>query len=243
MNKRKPASKSLFDHQGQIYFFLACLMLIFIVSCAPSSQQTQVQATPSATEPQPPPTQPSPTATSEDLIPQVWITYSSQTCEYSISYPSDMDILDEGTSSRSFGFITNNPDEAARNFIYVSVINQDIEILDGEPIYNYDPAEAGILLNLQVGESGISRDIPQAAEWFSYKRLEDTDIDGHAAQTYENIMPWEFPAGTKEMRYYLTLDGCTYQIGAYLDTTNSDQPGAITEDLFKQIVASIRVTP
>jgi len=64
-----------------------------------------------------------------------------------------------------------------------------------------------------------------------------------AAQKYENVQPWEFPSGTKEVRYYLSLNGCTYQIGGYLDTIQTNQPGAITEDLFNQIVATIHLMP
>jgi hypothetical protein len=81
------------------------------------------------------------------------------------------------------------------------------------------------------------------SQWFSYQRLPDTEIDGYAAKTYENVQPWEFPRGTKEIWYYLSVDGCTYHFGGYLETTQSNQPGAITETLFNQIVATIRVMP
>ena len=66
-------------------------------------------------------------------------------------------------------------------------------------------------------------------------------IGDQMAQAYENTQPWEFPAGTKEIRYYLKANDCTYQIGGYLDTTSSTQPGAISEDLFNQIVATFQV--
>lgn len=82
---------------------------------------------------------------------------------------------------------------------------------------------------------------PQVTPQFTYQRQPDTTIGGYAVQTYENVQPWEFPAGTKEIQYYVSLNGCTYQIGVYLDATQSNQPGAITEDLLRQIVATIRV--
>jgi hypothetical protein len=154
-----------------------------------------------------------------------------------------MQILDEGDYSQTLGFKMDNPDEGARNFVYVSLITPEIQSMGSEEVYNYDPTEADLLLNLQVGESKISRDIPQVSQWFSYLRMPDTDINGYDAKTYENVQPWEFLEGTKEIRYYLSLDGCIYQIGGYLDTTQSNQPGAITEDLFDQIVATIRVMP
>lgn len=239
--------KTQFSHQrispDRITFGLIGLFLATIVGCVPVSTQPIVQPTPSATEPLSMPTQPSPTATDEALIPTGWTTYTSQRCEYSISYPEDMQIWDESANSRTFGFKLDNPDEGARNFIYVSVINQEYPAPDGEGIYNYDPAEADLLLNMQVGESKASRDIPQVASSFTYQRLPDTTINGYAARTYENLKPWEFPNGTKEVRYYLSQNGCTYQIGGYLDTTQSNQPGAITEDLLHQILATIRVMP
>jgi hypothetical protein len=246
MNARTPLrfNSWLSQQRSQIYFCLACLLLMINISCAPLNQQMQGQATLSAFEPPPTSTSPpSPTATGEALIPQGWMTYTNQNCEYVISHPADMQTSDEGTYSRTIGFELTNPDDAPRNFVYVSVINQEVQEMEGEVIYNYDPAEADILLNLQVGEIKTSRDIPQVSQWFSYQRLPDTEIDGYAAKTYENIQPWEFPEGTKEIRYYLSVDGCTYQIGGYLDTTQSNQPGAITETLFNQIVATIRVMP
>jgi hypothetical protein len=193
----------------------------------------------------PTPITPSPTATGEALTPAGWMTHNSQRCEYALSYPADMQVWYEGAYSRTFDFKLANPDEGARNFIYVSVINQEnqIQILGGESVYNYDPTEADLLLNLQVGENKSVREFSQAAQGFTYQRQPDTTISGYAAKTYENVQPWEFPEGTKEIRYYLSLNGCTYQIGAYLDTTQSDKPGAITEDLFNQMVATIRVMP
>jgi len=80
-------------------------------------------------------------------------------------------------------------------------------------------------------------------EWFTYTRLPDTVINNYAAQTYENTQPWEFPAGTKEIRYYLKANGCTYLIGGYVDTTGSNQPGAINEELFNQVIATFQVNP
>jgi hypothetical protein len=192
---------------------------------------------------QPTPTTGSPIATGEALIPEGWMTHTSQRCEYALSYPADMEISNEGAYSRSLGFKLANPDEGARNFVYVSVIPDEYQNLGVESIYNYDPTEAGLLLNMPVGASESVRDIPQVAQWFVYERQPDTTISGYAAQTYENVQPWEFPDGTKEIRYYVALDGCTYLIGGYLDTTGSNQPGAITEELFQQIMATVRLMP
>jgi len=222
---------------------IAGLLMTVSVGCSPVSTQPSGQPTPSATEAQAAPTTPLPTATSEAPIPAGWVTYTSQRCEYAISYPSEMQVTNEGTHSRTLEFKLANPDEGARNFVYVSVIVQEIQSMGEEGVYNYDPAEAEILQNMQVGESKPVREFPNVESGFTYQRKPDTPISDHAAQTYENVQPWEFPGGTKEIRYYLSLNGCTYLIGGYMDATQSNQPGAITEELFNQIVDTIRLIP
>jgi len=243
----------------RIKLFYIILGMLLISGCnqaaslpTPSSTQPPAapatQSTPSATEPQEAPATLLPTATSEALIPAGWATHTSQQCEYAISSPSEIEATDQNPYSRTFAFKLANPDEGARNFIYVSVITPEIQNLVemgiyNHEVYNYDPAEAGTLLNMQVGESRSLREGLNVESGFTYQRQPDTMIDNHTAQTYENLQPWEFPGGTKEIRYYLSLNGCTYLIGGYIDTTGSNQPGAITEDLFHQIIATIQLMP
>jgi len=191
------------------------------------------------------PTMPLPT-TSEALIPAGWATHTaSQQCGYAISHPSEMLAHAENPHSETLVFNLDNPEEGARNFIYISVITPEVKagVYTNGDVYNYDPAESEILLNMRVGESKSTREFPNVESGFTYERKPDTLISGYAAQTYENVQPWEFPDGTKEIRYYLSLNGCTYLFGSYLDTTQSDQPGAITEELFNQIVATFQVAP
>ena len=213
-----------------------------------SCNQAASLPTPSATRPRAAPATLLSTATSEALIPAGWATHTSQQCEYAIAYPSEIEVTDQNPYSQTFGFKLANPDEGSRNFIYVSVIAPEIQNMVkagiyNNDVYNYDPAEADILLNMQVRESKSTREIPNVESGFTYRRQPDTTISDHTAQTYENVRPWEFPGGTKEIRYYLSLNGCTYLIGGYLDTTGSNQPGAITEDLFHQIVATVQLMP
>jgi len=150
-----------------------------------------------------------------------------------------MEGTDSGDYSWMLGTKLANPDDGARNFVYVSVIPEGFQNNPGD-IYNYDKSEADILLNLQVGESkSLREDI--TLEGFTYTRKPDTTLTGQAAKTYENAQPYEFPDGTKEIRYYLQAGAYTYLIGGYIDTTGSNQPGAINEELFNQIVATLRV--
>lgn len=223
---------------------IAGLLLALSVGCAPVSIQPSEQAAPSATRPPATAITPPVTATSEVLTPAGWATYTNtQRCEYTISYPLEMQVVDQGAYSQIVGFKLTDPGAGPRNFLYVSVIDGEIQDLGEEVIYNYDPAEAEILLNMQVGESKSVRDIADVSAWFTYQRMPDTLIGGHAALTYENVQPWEFPDGTKELRYLLSLNGCTYLIGGYMDMMNSDLRGAITEELFNQVIATIRLGP
>jgi len=236
--------------------FVAVLLLAMGVSCTgQSSEQPTAIATepqgvpttpvPTVTEEAPLPTAtveaPAPTAVSEASIPDGWVTYTNQQCEYAISYPPEMEVGGEGTSGQSLAFKLDSPGRGPTNFIYVSMIDQESQTAGEEIIYNYDPAETEILLNMQVGDSEALRDIADVAPYFTYERKPDTTIGGYDAQAYENTQPWEFPEGTKEIRYYLTLNGCTYLIGGYLDTTGLNETGAIDEELFSQIVTTIQL--
>lgn len=229
--------------QIRVAVIIAVMLLVVSVGCSPVGTQPPEQPALGATEPPAAPTTLLSTTTSEPLIPTGWSTHTSQRCEYAMSFPSKMQVNDNGTYSRIFGYELANPNEGARNFIYVSVIDQDIQSLGEERVYNYDPAEAEILLNMQVGESKSPHEVADLSQWFTYQRLPDTTISGQATQTYENLQPWEFPDGTKEIRYYLSLNGCIYLIGGYLDSTGSNQLGAINEELFNQIVVTIQLIP
>jgi hypothetical protein len=137
---------------------------------------------------------------------------------------------------------TADPGGPVPNFIYVSVIPDDFQSNESGIIYNYDPAATETLLNMQVGESKSLRDDPNIASWFTYTRLPDATLSNQAAQTYENTQPWEFPLGTKEIRYYIQGNGCTYLIGGYLATAGSGEAGAM-EALFDEIIATFQLNP
>jgi len=191
-----------------------------------------------------------PAGNSQEPIPTGWTTYNSanQQCGYGISYPTEMQVTEQTPYSQTFSFKLSDPDAVDPNFVYVSVVNPEIQkmVEDGNynhDVYNYDPMAIGTLLAMQPGESKSIHQSPDMEKWFTFERMPDTDISGYAAQTYENLLPWEFPDGTKEIRYILSLDGCTYLIGGFVDITPSGQEGEITESLFQQIIATMQVVP
>jgi hypothetical protein len=183
-----------------------------------------------------------PTVLPTPTVPPGWERYTNPAqCRYVIDHPVEMDGASQGSYSWILSSTAAEPSGPVPNFVYISVIPDDLQSSEPGMIYNYDLVEMQTLLNMQVGESKSLREDPNLADWFSYTRLTDAALGDQTAQTYENTQPWEFPPGTKEIRYYLKANGCTYLVGGYLSTVGSGQPGAIDQVLFDRIIASFRL--
>ena len=214
---------------------ILCIVLVGVAGCAPPATQPTAPASAEPTVPPEPTLQPG------------WKTHSGRTdqgqCGYAIDHPSDMGASSQDTHSWTLSSGAADPTGLVPNFVYISVIPDDFQSNEPGIIYNYNPADRQTLLNMQVGESRPLHDEPTTAPWFTYTRLPDTALADQTAQTYENTQPWEFPPETKEIRYYLQANGCTYLIGGYLSTAGSGQAGAIGEELFDQIIATFHLAP
>jgi hypothetical protein len=225
----------------QVITRVMILSILFeaVVGCAPANTQSPATEPSAATLP-PASTATLPTAT----LPAGWETYTIQgQCGYAIDHPSDMEGTSHGTYSWSLRVSTTDPSGPSTNFVYVSVIPDGFQNEPGA-IYNYDPAATETLLRMQAGESRPLYDDPNLANFapsFTYTRLPDRTLSNQSAQAYENTQPLEFPPGTKEIRYYLKANGCTYLVGGYMATEGSGQPGSIDEELFDQIIATFRL--
>ena len=214
---------------------ILCPVLVGLAGCAPASTQPVEQPTVQSTPP---------AVTSAAGLPSGWETYTGQgQCSYAISHPSDIDVTSQGTYNVLLSPTSTEPSGPVPSFIYISVIPDDIQNVEPGSIYNYDPAETQTLLSMQPGESKSLRDDPNLAPSFTYTRLPDTMLSNQTAQTYENTQPWEFPPGTKEIRYYLKANGCTYLIGGYLAGVDSGGPMGIDEETFDQIINTFRIAP
>jgi len=218
---------------------LFSILWIAAAGCAPASTQP---AEPPIEQPTELPTEQSAQPpTVSPALPSGWETYTNtEQCGYAISHPSDMDGASQGMYSWSLSVSATEPSGPVPNFIFISVIPDGFQNEPGA-IYNYDPVDTETLLNMQIGESKSLRENLNIVEGFTYTRLPDGTLSNQTAQTYENTRPWEFPPGTKEIRYYLKANGCTYLIGGYFATVGSDQPGEIDEALFDQILATFRL--
>lgn len=249
--KNMDDSQRMFDMNKRMKVTLLIgLMILLVPACGqltvtstPVPTQEPVQPAPVVIESPSAPVMTPTTVANEFVAPAGWMTagHAIRSCEVQLSYPANMQVAEQGVNSRLLSFISDDPDYVAANFIYVSIINEELQGSNEERIYNYDPTAASLLLNLQVGESAPLHANPQIASWYTYQRLPDTTVSGQTARVYENVRPWEFPVGTKEIRYYVSVNGCTYQIGGYLDTTGTNKPGMIAEDLFNQIIENLSI--
>jgi len=223
---------------SQLSTRLLILSLLFgaVVGCAPR-----------ATQPVEPITPITPTPLVAATAPSGWETYTGQgQCGYAISHPANIDLTSEGPYSWIFSVTSTEPSGPVPNFVYVSVIPDGFQSSESGVIYNYDAAETEFLLNMQVGESRSLREgtnLADTAPWFTHTRLPDTTLSNQTAQTYENTQPPEFPLGTKEIRYYLQGNDCTYLIGGYMATVGSGEARAISQELFDEIIATFQVNP
>jgi hypothetical protein len=176
--------------------------------------------------------------------PAGWVTYNRDPnlqCGFAIDHPAEMQGVSQEANSWILSRTTTDPSGPFPNFIYISVIPADFKGSEPGAIYNYDPAGTQILLRMQAGESRSLQEDPTLAPWYTYTRLPDATLGDQSAQAYQNSQPWEFPLGTKEIRYYLQRNSCTFLVGGYVSTVGSGQPGAIGEDLFEQILATFRL--
>jgi hypothetical protein len=229
--------KPLWLRQPGARLVILSLFLGGVVGCAQVGTPPVIPATPTLGS------TPSPAAPAEATLPSGWETYTGQgQCGYAISHPADMQGASQGTYSWTLNTTSSEPSGPVPNFVYVSVIPDGFQGQPGD-IYNHDPAEANTLLSMQVGESKALHPDLNTASSFTYTRLPDTTLSDQLAQAYENSQPWEFPVGTKEIRYYLQGNGCTYLVGGYMDTLGSGQSGAINEELFDQIISTFRLNP
>ena len=211
-----------------------------LAGCAPAA--TQPAELPMEQPTEQPTEQSAQPPTVAPALPSGWETYSNDgQCGYAVSHPSDMDGASQDAYSWLLTPASAGSDGPAPNFVYISMIPDDFRAGGDVFIYNYDPAATQTLLSMQVGESKAIHQNPDIASSFTYTRLPDEVLSNQTAQAYENTQPWEFPPGTKEIRYYLKANGCTYLIGGYLATVGAGQPGAIDEALFDQILVTFRL--
>lgn len=142
-------------------------------------------------------------------------TYTHPTLGYTLKVPTDLVVEPVADYSIQIRSTQEPPAVGPANFMYLSVIPAGDQSPQGE-IYNYNPTDYDKLMTLSIGEKISLADLGGGqAEWFSYTRVDDTQIDGRMVRRFENTKPWEFPSGTTEVRYLFEVNGTRYLLGAY----------------------------
>jgi hypothetical protein len=166
-----------------------------------------------------------PTNAQNKNTPDNWQSYTHETLEYSIYYPENFKIESNGDYSILISKQSPQPSFGPANFIYVSVVPPGQPTDEGE-IYNYNQAQFKKLPELEIGEhvSLADTDQPELNEWFTYTRVDNTEIDGHPVKSFENNKPWEFPSGTTEVRFIFEDSGNIYLMGYYYGGEGVQEP-------------------
>ncbi|MCB0076672.1 MAG: hypothetical protein KDD73_04560 [Anaerolineales bacterium] len=95
------------------------------------------------------------------------------------------------------------------------------------------------LLAIDIGES-LSLSGGDEAAFFTYTRQPDLTINGMNATVYRNATPWEFPQGTRELRYYIESDDLRFIIGGTLSEGGTPRDGPISHTLFEEVAATFQ---
>jgi hypothetical protein len=163
-------------------------------------------------------------------------TFVNKEFGYSFKYPYEYLVKENGENSYMVIKESESGEPINTNFAYLSIIPSVMESEGGE-IYNYNTSETNTLFEMAAGETKSLRDETEDSdmhEYFTYKRLPDEILSGLITKIYLNEKPWEFPEGTKELRYYVEKDGYIYLLGAYFDfQTEEELTNIITSFQFK----------
>lgn len=157
-----------------------------------------------------------------------WKTYANTQFKFLIKYPLDFLVNDKAaknTITIEKEYQSQKEAPGYPSFMYISLIPDDFKGKAGE-IYVYDPEEARMLLNMQIG--GTDQDQ-------RYTRLADLIIDGVNAKVFENLVP---PRGSDKRRLYFHKGSNTYMIG--LVTSSEDK--SMTLETFNQILSTFKFT-
>lgn len=207
-----------------VYVIVGLVMLVAVAGGAyflgsrnnqvtPQYQQSGSTPTPVASQPVLP-TQ-SNTTKQDSTVPADWKVYTNQKYNYSVKYPSTLDATEETPYSALFNVIQTKPGPTGFPTFYVSVIPDGSTNKDST-IYNFVYQEdRDKFVSLQVGDSVNTRKGGVYSEFWTYKRLIDTTVDGLSGLVIENNKVWDGGNGLVDRRVFIRKNGLTYMLGTY----------------------------
>jgi hypothetical protein len=171
-----------------------------------------------------------------------WQTFTNTRWSYSISAPQDMQLHEPSRYGWTLSYPPATQGQESPNMIYILVAPENYPP-EGDMIYSFGPPQAGMLLSLPVGGSISLNGRLEMADGLVYTRQPDVMLAGHSAAAFENQQPWKYPEGTKEIRYLLQANDTLYVVGGFINDSGAEQPGAISESLFNQIISTFQLVP
>jgi hypothetical protein len=171
-----------------------------------------------------------------------WETYTNARWSYSIGFPPGMEAREQSSNSWMAAYPTSASSQAPSNLVYVLVAPPNYPP-ERDLIGSFGPPQAGMLLNLAIGDGISINGQGEMADGLIFTRLPETTLAGFPAAAFENNQPWQYPQGTKEIRYLLKLNDVLYVVGGFINATGADQPGTISQSLFDQIISTFQLVP
>lgn len=171
-----------------------------------------------------------------------WRTYENE-LGYRIKMPPNILVkTDIGEESVRLVPEKSSGEFGQPNYIYISVINRK-NIEENNRIYNYNSEQFLKLMKMDIGSEQTiipgQANIQGYKDWFMYKRLENTSINGVEARVFLNKKPWEFPLGVTEVRYIILTDNNVFILGAYFGGDVSY--ASLSWQDVKQIVSTFKI--
>lgn len=145
-----------------------------------------------------------------------WKTYVSTNLNFSVKYPSDINV-DDKQNINSAIFNINQKQVGFSGFpkYYISVIPDNASAKSAD-LYNYFPIELiNKFYNLKVGDRMQTNQGDLYAEFFTFTRLSNIYVDGEDALVMENNKVWEGEEGLFDRRVFVEHKGFVYEIGSY----------------------------
>lgn len=165
-------------------------------------------------------------------VPEDWIPYTHDLSGIKVWHPSNFTV--EKSGNLSFLLLDRGTQEPTGNtsFIYFSYI-PDINNASNGEIYNADKDAIAKFNGIEVNSKISLINDPAQQEWFTYTRDADVTIGSKMFKKFVNQKPWEFPAGTSEVRLIHTDGSRIYMLGAYV------QKGKITPEFLNILLDTI----
>lgn len=181
------------------------------------STSPKPQATPVVSQtPQP---TPSPSSSPDETA--NWKTYTNSKYGYSVKYPPNLE-TSETPFSALFNTIQTSPGAPGFPIYWVSIIPKDFN--DQPEVYNrFAKNILPSLFTMKVSDTIQTAGAlnPPYSDYWIYKRLPDTVVDGNVGLVFENNKVWEGGSDLKDRRLLIKKGDLIYMIGTYY-TSNKD---------------------